>query len=175
MAKFDFDKNPANFEEDDIEEIVNLLLTLSDETKLYFGCDSVRFVKNGKRMARYATVLIVHKKEEGRTLHSGCRIFRHISVEEDIDRDEGKPFNRLMIEAYKVTQLYMQMFHYIFGYDIEIHIDINPDKIHGSSIAAQAAAGFILGSTGIDPKLKPESWAASFGADGVGRGFDVRH
>jgi predicted RNase H-related nuclease YkuK (DUF458 family) len=46
------------------------------------------------------------------------------------------------------------------------------DPKHGSNCAASEAAGYVLGMTGIEPKLKPESWAASFGADGVvhGRG-----
>lgn len=40
----------------------------------------------------------------------------------------------------------------------------------GSNCAATEAAGYVLGMTGIQPKLKPESWAASFGADAVVNG-----
>lgn len=29
---------------------------------------------------------------------------------------------------------------------------------------------YVLGMTGIEPKLKPESWAASFGADAIAHG-----
>lgn len=34
---------------------------------------------------------------------------------------------------------------------------------------------YVLGMTGIEPKLKPESWAASFGADGVAHGRGSTH
>ena len=50
-------------------------------------------------------------------------------------------------------------------YPIEIHLDINTEKEHGSSCAASEAAGYVLGMTGIEPKLKPEAFASSFGAD----------
>jgi hypothetical protein len=44
-----------------IEDMVNLLIGLNPETKVYLGCDSVRYVdKHNRAMARYATVAIVH-------------------------------------------------------------------------------------------------------------------
>ena len=47
-----------------------LLKSLNDETKVYFGCDSIRFKVKGKWHAEYTTVLVVHKN--GR---HGCKIF----------------------------------------------------------------------------------------------------
>ena len=49
-------------------------------------------------------------------------------------------------------------------------MDINTDPMEGSSCVAQQAAGYVLGVTGIEPKLKPEGFAASHGADGVAHG-----
>jgi predicted RNase H-related nuclease YkuK (DUF458 family) len=52
-------------------------------------------------------------------------------------------------------------------------LDINTDPKFGSNCAAQEAAGYVLGVTGLPEgqvKLKPASFAASFGADAVANG-----
>lgn len=153
------------FTQEQIEDIVNLLLTLSPDTKVYLGCDSVRFNRNNRWYARYATVAIIHMNGK-----NGCRIFNNISVEPDYDVRKNRPKIRMMNEVSKVCQLYNQLAPFIDEFDIEIHLDINTDPKHGSNCAASEAAGFVLGMTGIEPKLKPESWAASFGADAVVHG-----
>lgn len=153
------------FTQEQIEEIVNLLLTLSPDTKVYLGCDSVRFNRNNRWYARYATVAIIHMNGK-----NGCRIFNNISVEPDYDLKKNRPKMRMMNEVEKVCALYNQLAPFIDEFDIEIHLDINTDPKHGSNCAATEAAGFVLGMTGVEPKLKPESWAASFGADAVVHG-----
>lgn len=153
------------FTQAQIEEIVDLLLTLNPDTKVYLGCDSVRFSRNNRWYARYATVAIVHMNGK-----NGCRIFNNISVEPDYDLKKNRPKMRMMNEVSKVCELYNQLAPYIDEFDVEIHLDINTDPKHGSNCAASEAAGFVLGMTGVEPKLKPESWAASFGADAVVHG-----
>ncbi len=153
------------FTQTQIEEIVNLLLTLNPDTKVYLGCDSVRFNRNNRWYARYATVAIIHMNGK-----NGCRIFNNISVEPDYDLKKNRPKMRMMNEVSKVCELYNQLAPYIDEFDVEIHLDINTDPKHGSNCAASEAAGFVLGMTGVEPKLKPESWAASFGADAVVHG-----
>jgi len=160
---------PVHFTDEQITQIIDILSELSSKTKIYFGCDSVRIIKNGQKMAKYATVLVVHKNGS-----NGCKIFRNISYEPDYEKNISRPRMRLMTEVYKVAELYMQMYPYIFGYDIEVHLDVNPDEIHGSSCVAKEAAGYILGVTGMEPKLKPDALAASFGADGIVHGFHER-
>ena len=153
-----------------VEEIVDLLITLDENTKLYFGCDSVRYFhgKSKRAMARYATVLIVHKNG-----NSGCRIFSNVSHEVDYDLKQDRPKMRMINEARKVCDLYLQVAPFVDEFDIEIHLDINTDPMHGSNCAASEAAGYVLGMTGIEPKLKPEGFAASYGADGVAHGRGV--
>lgn len=153
------------FTQQQIEDIVNLLLTLSPDTKVYLGCDSVRFNRNNRWYARYATVAIIHMNGK-----HGCRIFNNISIEPDYDVRKNRPKVRMMNEVMKVCQLYTQLAPFIDEFDIEIHLDINTDPKHGSNCAASEAAGYVLGMTGIEPKLKPDSWAASFGADAVVHG-----
>lgn len=163
------------FTEQQLEEIFNLLINLDDTTKLYLGCDSIAY-KNGRDkkgnpiwFGKFATVLIVHMNG-----NNGCKIFRHIDHERVYDTKKNRPADRLMKEVYRTSALYKQLSGLIDGYDVEIHLDINPDKEHGSSCVVSQATGFILGTTGIAPKVKPDAFAASFGADGIGRGFDKR-
>ena len=156
------------FSQNRVEEIVDLLTTLDTSTKIYFGCDSVRFRKNGRWYARYATVFIVHINGK-----NGCKLFSSISTEPDYDAKINRPKMRMMKEVQKVCELYTQMIPFIDEFDIEIHLDINTDPKHGSNCAAQEAAGYVLGVTGLPEKqvkLKPDSFAASFGADAVANG-----
>jgi uncharacterized protein len=148
-----------------IEDLVDLLCNVGPETKVYLGCDSVRYIKKGRQWARFATVCIVHKNGK-----NGCRIFSNVSHEADYDMKPSRPKMRMMKEVQKVCELYTQIGPFIDEFNVEIHLDINTDPKHGSNCAASEAAGYVLGMTGIEPKLKPESWAASFGADGVAHG-----
>ena len=145
-----------------INNIIELLLECSPDTKVYLGCDSIRYSKNNISMARYATVLIVHKNG-----NNGCKIFSHMSKEPNYDMKPNRPKMRMMKEVQKVCELYYQVGPLIDEFEIEIHLDVNTDPKHGSNCAANEAAGYVLGMTGIEPKLKPDSWAASVGADKI--------
>lgn len=153
------------FTQKQIEDLVDLLITLDSNTKIYLGCDSVRYVKDNRWSARYATVAIVHKNG-----NNGCRIFSHNSIEPDYDLKKNRPKMRMMNEVMKVCALYTQIAPFIDEFDVEIHLDVNTDPMHGSNCAASEAAGYVLGMTGIHAKLKPESFAASYGADAIAHG-----
>jgi predicted RNase H-related nuclease YkuK (DUF458 family) len=154
------------FTTEQVDELIDLLVTLTDKTKIYLGCDSVRFIKDGKKFAKFATVLIVHKNGK-----NGCRVFSNTSVEPDYDVKADRPSMRLMTEVMKICELYTQLAPILDDYQVEIHLDIGTDlKKNASSCVAAQAAGYVLGVTGIEPKLKPDSWAASHGADGVAHG-----
>ena len=153
------------FTQAQIEDLVDLLVTLDSNTKIYLGCDSVRYVKDNRWSARYATVAIVHKNG-----NNGCRIFSHNSIEPDYDLKKNRPKMRMMNEVMKVCSLYTQIAPFIDEFDVEIHLDVNTDPMQGSNCAASEAAGYVLGMTGIHAKLKPESFAASYGADAVAHG-----
>jgi len=157
------------FNNKQVEELINLLTTLNEKTKIYFGCDSVRVIKNNIWYARFATVVIVHKNG-----NNGCRLFSHESTEIDYDVRQNRPKMRLMHEAMKVCEAYLQLAPLIDEFDCEIHLDINSDPGAGSYCAAKEAAGYVLGMTGVEPKLKPHGFAASYGADGVAHGRSQR-
>jgi len=153
------------FTQRQIEDLVDLLVTLDANTKVYLGCDSVRYIKRRSSHARYATVAIVHKNG-----NNGCRIFSHRSTEPDYDLKKNRPKMRMMNEVMKVCALYIQLAPFIDEFDVEIHLDVNTDPKHGSNCAATEAAGYVLGMTGIHAKLKPDSFAASYGADAFANG-----
>lgn len=151
-----------------IEDIVELLYTLDNTTKIYFGCDSKRFKRDGKWHAKYATVVVIHVNGK-----NGCKMFVTRSEEPDYDLKKNRPSMRMMNETMKVCEVYNQLAPFIDEFDSEIHLDINTDVKHGSNCAATAAAGYVLGVTGVEPKLKPESFAASFSADWYANGRDT--
>jgi uncharacterized protein len=148
------------FTQKQIEDLVDLLYSLDENTKIYIGTDSVRFREKGRWFAKYATVLVVHLNGK-----NGCKVFKHRSVEPDYDVKKNRPAVRLMNEVMKSCELYIQVAPFIDCFECEIHVDVNTNPIHGSSCVATQAAGYVLGVTGIEPKLKPSAFAASFGAD----------
>lgn len=147
----------------DIEAVKSFIRESSKETIIYIGCDSERMRKRrkGTKMVRFTVAVVLHM--DGK---HGARVFGGIDYEEVIDSVKNKPFNRLWKEAERVVSLYEELKDVLDGREFELHIDINPIKGTGSNVAHDAAVGYILGVTGIKPKVKPEAFAASKAADG---------
>lgn len=147
-----------------IEEVISFISSQGPNTKIYLGCDSFRYRRGNRWFASYTTVLVVHMN--GR---NGCRVFGEIDTEEDFTKNEKKslqkPRMRLMNEVYKVAALYMQLSDILENYEVEIHLDINPDEKHGSSCVVSEAIGYIRGTCNVIPLVKPQSWAATHAAD----------
>ena len=157
------------FSQKQIEDLVELLYTLDSSTKIYIGTDSVRFAKNNDWYAKYASVCVVHMNGK-----NGCKVFKHRTIERDYDLRKNRPSMRLMNEVIKSCELYTQLAPFIDEFEVEIHLDVNTDPIHGSNCVASQAAGYVLGVTGLDEKsikLKPDALAASFGADHFANNF----
>ena len=153
------------FTQSQIEEMVDLLLDLDKSTKIYLGCDSIRRHDGKRWYAKYAAVAIIHMNGK-----NGCRIFSVKSTEPDYDLKKNRPKMRMLNEVRKVCEIYTQLIPFIDEFDVEIHLDISTDPKQGSNCAASEAAGYVLGMTGVEPKLKPHSFAASFGADHIANG-----
>jgi predicted RNase H-related nuclease YkuK (DUF458 family) len=144
----------------DIEEVRDFIAKQSPETKVYIGCDSYRFKKEGTWFARYTTVCVVHINGK-----NGCRVFGNIDTERDYDAKKNRPVNRMMNEVYRSAEMYLQLSEVIGDRDIEVHVDINPDPKHGSNVAYAQALGYIRGVCGVDATPKPDALASSFAAD----------
>jgi len=144
------------------DEIKEYIGNCSEKTKFYIGCDSqrVRKKKKGQKIARYMISVIAHI--DGK--HGG-RVFGGVSYHPIIDSNLGKPFNRLMKETELLIDAYENLKDMLFDKDVELHLDINPNKTQGSFCAYNSAVGWVKGITGIDPICKPNSFAASCVAD----------
>lgn len=144
----------------DIQEIKSFIESQSPETKIYLGADSERYKSKGKWYADYTIAVVVHI--DG--CH-GCKIFGEVQTELDYDAKNSKPSMRLMNEVYKVAELYQKIVDVVEDRHVEIHLDINPDERHNSSIVIQQAVGYIKGMCNVVPMVKPKAFAASYAAD----------
>lgn len=145
----------------DIEELTAYLKSREEfDDRMYIGCDSERVKRNGIWYADYCTVVVIHKGG-----NSGCKIFGEITRERDFDGKLDRPILRMMTEVYRVSAFYQDNFELLDPFSPEIHLDINPSIDAGSSCAIMQAVGYIKGVCGIDPKVKPEAFSASYAAD----------
>lgn len=143
----------------DYKEIESYIAKQSDASKIYIGCDSSTFKRHDKWYANYYKVVVVHID----SCH-GCKIFGEIETELDYTQNKKKPLHRLMSECYKVSELYLRLAE-ITDKDIEVHLDLNPDDKHISSMVVTQAIGYIRGTCNVIPLIKPLAFAASYAAD----------
>jgi uncharacterized protein len=144
----------------DIDEVRDFIEQTSESTKIYIGSDSERNKRGGVWFSDTAVVVVVHF--DGK---HGAKVFGEITTERDWDQNKARPRMRLMGEVYKAAEMYLALAEAIGDRHCEVHIDINPNEMHGSSCVIQEAVGYVRGMTGMIPKVKPEAWAASICAD----------
>ena len=130
------------------------------DTKIYIGCDSERFRKNDMWYADYTLAIVVHI--DGK---HGCKIFGEVQTEKDYDQRKNKPRMRLMNEVIKIANLYLELEKLIDDRPIEVHLDINPNEMFGSSCVVSEAIGYIKGMCNVVPFVKPKAFAATYCAD----------
>lgn len=143
-----------------IDEVKSFIRAQSPETKIYLGADSERININGVNVADYTLVVVVHYNG-----NNGCKIFGEVQRERDYDQKFDKPRHRLMNEVYKVADLYMRLEDVLMDRDVQVHLDINPDEMYGSSCVINEAVGYIRGMCNVIPMVKPNAFAASCAAD----------
>jgi predicted RNase H-related nuclease YkuK (DUF458 family) len=136
----------------DIQEVIAEIQNSTMATKIYVGADSKRV----KKKVVYVTVVVLHF--DG---NKGGKIFKEIVVEPYF----GNIKQRLMNEVYRAIGVAYQLVDHVQGRDFEIHLDLNPDPKHKSNVAVKEAVGYVLGTFGFAPKLKPDAWVGSAVAD----------
>lgn len=144
----------------DVVEVAEFIRAQGPTTRIYLGADSERFKEKRVWWAEYTTVVVVHINS-----NNGCRIFGEIDRERDYDQRSDRPSMRLMNEVYRVSELFQRLSPVLADRPVEVHLDINPDEIHGSSCVVQQAIGYIRGTCNIMPMVKPNAFAASYAAD----------
>ena len=144
-----------------IDEVRNFIANTSETTSIYIGADSERYRnKNDEWMADYTVAIVVHIDS-----NRGCKVFGKVDSERDYDNRHDRPVLRLMNEVYRASQMYLDLADVIGDRHVEVHLDINPDLIHGSSCVVQQAIGYVRGVCNVVPMVKPEAFAASYCAD----------
>ena len=144
----------------DLDLVKTFINAQSPSTKIYLGCDSERVRVNGTWYADYALAVVVHID----SCH-GCKIFGEVVRERDYDQRSDRPSMRLMNEVYKVSELFQRLAEVLEDRLVEVHLDINPNEMHGSSCVINQAIGYIKGTCNVIPMVKPKAFAASYAAD----------
>ena len=144
----------------DLNEVKEFIAKQSPQTKIYIGCDSERILIGEKWYADYILAIVVHI--DGK---HGCKLFGEVVRERDFDQKQNRPRMRLMNEVYKVSDLYLRLVDVIIDREVEVHLDINPNEMYGSSCVINEAIGYIRGTCNVIPMIKPEAFAASYAAD----------
>ena len=144
----------------DIEEVKTFIRESSLQSKIYLGCDSERIMKQNVWYADYTLAVVIHKDSK-----HGCKLFGEVQREKDFDQKVNKPRFRLMNEVYKLSELYLKLADVFEDRLVEVHLDINPNEMHGSNCVINEAIGYIRGTCNIIPMVKPKAFAATYAAD----------
>ena len=148
----------------DIDQVVAFIKAQIAGTRVYLGADSYRYCRDHVWWAEYTVAVVVHIG--GR---HGCKIFGDTSHERDYDQRANKPSMRLMTEVIKVSEMFRKLSPALADREVEVHLDINPSEVHGSSCVVQQAIGYIRGTCNVIPMVKPRAFAASYAADKLTR------
>lgn len=147
-----------------MQQVVEFINATGPDTCVYIGADSVRYKVHRQWWAEYTVAVVVHING-----CNGCKIFGDISRERDYDQRADRPSLRLMNEVYRVSETYLALAPQIEDRTIQVHLDINPDEMAGSSCVVQQAIGYIRGVCNVIPFVKPDAFAASYAADRLAR------
>lgn len=140
------------------DEIRREIEASPSNSTIYVGADSqvFRSKKTKDKTVTYVTVIILHYGSA-----RGAKIFRSYTKKPYYDQIRM----RLMDEVQLAIDAALPIIDVIGDRGFEIHLDINRNKQHKSSVIIREATGYVLGMLGIQPKLKPDSFAASCVAD----------
>lgn len=140
----------------DFDAIRKEIAASAPDSSVYIGADSKVYSHRGEAMVAYVTVIILHHGSS-----KGAQIFRSHRT----DRYYGQIRTRLMAEVTDAIMAGTEIADVIGDRGFEIHLDINRDERYKSASLVKEATGYVLGTLGFEPKLKPDSFAASSVAD----------
>lgn len=143
-----------------LSEVKDFVSNQGPNTKIYIGGDSERCIENDVWYADFTLAIVIHINGK-----NGCKIFGEVQRERDFDQKQNKPRLRLMTEVYKVAELYLKLQELLPENEIQVHLDINPNEMFGSSCVINEAVGYIRGTCNVIPLVKPQAFAASYAAD----------
>ena len=139
-----------------IQKAKEAISNSSKTSSVYVGSDSVRYRKGDIWYAKYSTVIVLHMDS-----NRGCQLFHETT---DL-RDYGNLKQRLLTEVSFAIAAATEILDVLDNRHMEIHLDINTNNKHKSSVAVKEALGYVRGSLNMEPKLKPYAFAATHAAD----------
>ena len=154
------DRDDRKFKEF-LEEAIEAIKDSSPQSSVYVGCDSIRYKvrrKSKEYKVRFSTVIILHINSK-----NGGKIFPFSFTTRDYGTKDNLKM-RLMGEVAMATEVATAIVEHIGTRHMEVHIDVNPDENHASSVAVKEALGWSRG-LGFETKIKPDGWAATHAAD----------
>ena len=140
----------------DLEKVKEYIKGCSAETAVYVGSDSKCFKQDKVSKVAYITVVVIHI--DG---NKGAKVFKGLNIE----KHHGSLRQRLMTEVgYAATAAY-EISEVVGDRPFEVHLDLNPNPNFKSSTVVKEAMGYIIGTVGFYPHVKPDSIMASNCAD----------
>ncbi len=136
---------------EDIEEVREFIKSSSEDSAVYVGCDSRQF----RDRTVFVTVVVVHINS-----NHGARIFWKVEKVKRISSIR----QRLLEEVSRAVYTALMIADVVGDRPFEVHLDINPNPDHRSSMILKEAVGYVL-AQGLTPVLKPDAIAASAVAD----------
>jgi predicted RNase H-related nuclease YkuK (DUF458 family) len=146
-------------QEIDLAAVVKFVKNAGPNTKIYIGCDSAVLYRDRIEYVEYTTTVVIHIG--GR---HGCRVFGQIEQQINYEKNKNRPKLRLMNEVYRAADMYLKLAELV-DVEIEVHLDINPNAVHNSSIVLNEAIGYVKGVCNVIPIVKPDAIAATGAAD----------
>jgi predicted RNase H-related nuclease YkuK (DUF458 family) len=136
---------------ENIEEVREFIAESSSQSAVYVGCDS----RQAKDKTIFVTVIVVHINS-----NNGAKVFWQIEKVKKIESIR----QRLMEEVSRAVITALSICDVVGDRPFEVHLDINPNPEHRSSLIVKEAVGYVL-AQGLTPVLKPDSIAATTAAD----------
>jgi len=133
------------------DEVREFIKSTSEKTAIYVGCDS-RQVNDS---TIFVVVIVVHI--------DSCRGAKVFWKTERVKRIRSLR-QRLMEEVSRAVYTALELIDVVGNRPFEVHLDINPNPQHNSSVILKEAIGFVL-AQGLKPVVKPKAIAASSVAD----------
>lgn len=151
--------------EDKYQDAIKAIQSSSATSSIYVGCDSQVFSRKEKgtkkkyKEAKYSTVIILHM--------DSCRGASIIYKDVNTIRDFGNMRQRLIAEVGMTVEAALAIAPYVGDRNFEVHIDISKDSANKSSVALKEAIGYVTGTLGFAPKVKPEAFVATHCSDRI--------
>lgn len=139
----------------DWNEVREAIKNSSPSSSIYVGCDS----KNKKAHTIFALVVVIHidSSKGGKVYYESLRTPRVKAIRQ-----------RLMREVEMAVTASFEIADFIDDRKFEVHLDINSDPKHQSSVVCKEAIGYVE-SQGFICQIKPNSPMSSHCADHIVR------